>query len=157
MNLKYFVEQGKYAIEDAANVPFGTSGLTTCVGVIAKLENGKNFCGHMDHKITAENKLAFIQSVTEVLKDAFEGKKVEEIICCNPGGSLEAKYTIDAIKEFFSQHSSKLTVHYNDGKWDGIYIDEKREINGLPSGAVSQKGSLSKDATTGSFRVKEKE
>jgi chemotaxis receptor (MCP) glutamine deamidase CheD len=103
VNLGFYVNQGRYGITANNNFNFGTEGLGTCVGVIVQLNNGNNFCGHMDHSYepTQAQRAAFIQQVVLVLQATIPLANVQQVHYSTPGGTRAAQYTVDAIVQQF--------------------------------------------------------
>lgn len=103
IDLNFYVVDGKYGITADNNLRFGTDGIATCVGIIAKLNNGTNFCGHMNHTYEPNKaqKQAFIEAVIALLEATIPLENVTGVYYSAPGGTLATKYTLEAINTMF--------------------------------------------------------
>lgn len=139
VTLNFHVAQGNYAIVAPANIPLGTSGLATCVGIIMQLTNGDYLCGHMDHAMmaTRATATAFTAAVTTRLNAATPAANVAALHFATPGGTLEAQYTVAAIMAWFPaaiNAGTGMCIYVNAS---GVVQSTNDTIISLPSGTVS--------------------
>jgi hypothetical protein len=146
LTLNYYVSVGKYGITENTNFNFGTDGLATCVGIIAMLNDGTNFCGHMSHAYepNAAQKEGFITEVQKLLDKTIPKQQVSYLSYCTTDGTKAQKYTVEAIQQWFP-NADKV------GKKSCVYIDQ----NGVQTTNESDV-KLGKDVSKGEFEVEKK-
>lgn len=133
INLNFYVNQGRYGITNNTNLNFGTDGLGTCVGIIVQLNNGTNFCGHMDHSYepTRAQQVAFMAAVTAVLTATIPMANVTSVHYCTPGGTFAAAFTVLAIQALFPAaiNAGNNSCIYIDGT--GVHGTDQHAIQGV--------------------------
>jgi hypothetical protein len=118
--INHYVEQGTFAVIDNTKLNFGTAGLGTCVGIIAELENGSNFCAHIDVNAreprNKQEAYAFEIQVRNLLRVTLPPNFVR-VFCTTPGGTLTSKLIVQELSIWCG---TKLSPPENKM---GLYID----------------------------------
>ena len=110
VELNFYVTQGFCGVKEGlkSSESFGTDGLATCVGIIVKLDDGRIFCGHMEHGYEPsrddEEIKVFKDKVRCLLKKSIPCTdewydQAEEVFYCTSGTFRSSKLTVETIKE----------------------------------------------------------
>ncbi len=129
----YYVAQGTYGITNRANLTFGTGGLATCVGIIATLNSGNNFCGHMDSDVEPRNqeeRFQFMKKVGDLLNNTIPVNNVIGV-AYSTGGTFASTQCITA--KILDMFPGAVDKGYNTNLYitaSGIKADNQQYQNG---------------------------
>jgi len=113
------VPQGQYNFVDSDD-SIGTQGCGPCVGIIAKLNNGRIFCGHLDSAeiVMRKDKEKYSNMLRRFLRSILNPNMVMELYYVTDKATFNSKFSAESIERMFPTDS----VHYLAGN-DGLYYD----------------------------------
>ncbi|KAN0050548.1 hypothetical protein ACTA71_003679 [Dictyostelium dimigraforme] len=130
-----------------SNTSIGTDGLGTCVGVIARLDNGDTYCGHISCEISgiAANIPTIRQRTQEILTAIINPANVTKLHCATTSNSADTRAIYDALTDSYPNSIQPMMQGsgiYFDGNDVGVVNGLSRRVVGTTVGPNEDNGPL---------------
>ncbi|KAM9990344.1 hypothetical protein ACTFIY_006388 [Dictyostelium cf. discoideum] len=129
------------------NTSIGTDGLATCIGIIARLNNGDTYCGHISNEIqgSAPNIPIIMEKTQAIMTERLNPANVISVYCATTSTFPDTNAMYNAIVNTYPdlvQPKMQGTGIYWDGNAVGVINGLYDNINGNTEGTNNDQGPL---------------
>ena len=117
------VSQGYYNIVDDDD-SVGTQGCGPCVGIIARLVNGRVFCGHLhsDARLTRKDREEYSNRVRRYLRSILNPNFIQKLCYVTDKVEFPSRFAAEVIEHMFAHHAHPVVYFGGTGNGvDGLF------------------------------------